>query len=54
MRIRRSLATLFTVTALFSGGTATLTACGSDSTGGNEDSVEEDTGEDVEEDDDEG
>ena len=52
MRLRRSIATLFTVTALFSGGTATLTACGSDGTGGNEDSVEEDTGNDVEQDDD--
>jgi hypothetical protein len=50
MRLRRSIATLFTVTALFSGG-STLTACGSDSSGGNEDSVEEDTGNDVEEDD---
>jgi hypothetical protein len=41
MRIRRSIATLFTVTALFSGGTATLTACGSDTA---EDTVEEDEG----------
>ena len=47
MRLRRSLATLFTVTALFSGGTATLTACGSDTA---EDTVENDTGNDVEED----
>ena len=47
MRLRRSLATLFTVTALFSGGTATLTACGSDTA---EDTVENDTDNDVEED----
>ncbi|WP_167762220.1 hypothetical protein [Blastococcus sp. CT_GayMR20] len=47
MRIRRSVATLFTVTALFSGGTATLSACGSDTA---EDTVEEDSGNDVEED----
>jgi hypothetical protein len=47
MRLRRSLATLFTVAALFSGGTATLTACGSDTA---EDTVEEDTENDVEED----
>jgi hypothetical protein len=47
MRIRRSIAALFTVTALFSGGTATLTACGSDTA---EDTVEEDTENDVEED----
>lgn len=47
MRIRRSIATLFTITALFSGGMATLTACGSDTA---EDTVENDTDNDVEED----
>lgn len=47
MRIRRSIATVFTVAALFSGGAATLTACGSDTA---EDTVENDTGGDVEED----
>ncbi|WP_164704347.1 hypothetical protein [Blastococcus litoris] len=47
MRIRRSIATLVAVTAIFSGGTATLTACGSDTA---EDTVENDTDNDVEED----
>ena len=47
MRIRRSIATLFAVTAIFSGGSATLTACGSDTA---EDTGGKETGNDVEED----